>query len=222
MGKKFHITEKRGRRVPTATFFNLPYEKWEKIMRSARAEFARVPFSEASINRIVRAAEISRGSFYMYFKDKKDLFLCLLGFYELAVEKLVCLLLERRQGDCFAAMLDLFDCSQNQNPEVEDSDDIREFLTILQLNHWLHAELLFRGGIDAGHCIDRILGKVDTRRLDLREEEDLGEMMGLLARMTVSAIASGSATDDPAAVRRRLANQFEILKRGMSAKTACR
>ena len=222
MGKKFHITGKRGRRVPTATFFNLPYEKWEKIMRSARAEFARVPFSEASINRIVRAAGISRGSFYMYFKDKKDLFLCLLGFYALAVEELVCLLLERRQGECFAAMLDLFDCSRNQNPEVEDRDDIREFLTILQLNHWLHAGLLFQGGIGAEHSVSRMLGKVDTGLLDLREEEDLEEMMGLLARMTVSAIASASVTDEPSAVRRRLANQFEILKRGMSAKTACR
>lgn len=208
--------------MPTATFFNLPYEKWEKIMRAARAEFARVPFSEASINRIVRAAGIPRGSFYMYFKNKEDLFLCLLGFYALAVEKLVCLLLEQRQGDCFAAMLDLFDCSQNQDPEVEDRDDIREFLTILQLNHWLHAGLLFRGGIGTGHCIDRILGKVDTGLLDLRGEEDLEEMMGLLARMTVSAIASAGVTDEPSAVRRRLANQFEILKRGMSAKTACR
>lgn len=60
--------------MPSSTFFRLPPEKQEKLLRAARKEFARVPFADASINRIIQAADISRGSFYMYFRDKGELF----------------------------------------------------------------------------------------------------------------------------------------------------
>ena len=35
-------------------------------------EFSQVPFSQASINRIIKLAGIPRGSFYQYFTDKED------------------------------------------------------------------------------------------------------------------------------------------------------
>ena len=50
--------------MPTTTFFNLPPPKREKLLRAAVAEFARRPYGEVSINRIIQAAEIPRGSFY--------------------------------------------------------------------------------------------------------------------------------------------------------------
>lgn len=60
--------------MPTKTFFNLPEEKRGRIFEAAVDEFSEVRFSEASINRIIKAAGISRGSFYQYFEDKEDLF----------------------------------------------------------------------------------------------------------------------------------------------------
>ena len=65
--------------MPSQTFFNLPEEKQKKIIDAAIDEFAEVPFAEASINKIIKTAEISRGSFYMYFDDKYDLVMYLLG-----------------------------------------------------------------------------------------------------------------------------------------------
>lgn len=59
--------------MPTERFFRLPTEKAETIRRAAIEEFKRVPPEEASINKIIQAAEISRGSFYTYFEDKYDL-----------------------------------------------------------------------------------------------------------------------------------------------------
>ncbi|MCI9569303.1 MAG: TetR/AcrR family transcriptional regulator [Lachnospiraceae bacterium] len=59
--------------MPTERFFRLPREKAEAIRNAAFQEFMRVPPEEASINRIIRAAEISRGSFYTYFTDKYEL-----------------------------------------------------------------------------------------------------------------------------------------------------
>ena len=51
--------------MPTVTFTNLPAEKRKTILDAARAEFSRVSIEEASINRIIKDAKISRGSFYM-------------------------------------------------------------------------------------------------------------------------------------------------------------
>ena len=64
--------------MPTPTFFRLPEEKRARLTDAAWREFSAVRFSEASINRIVRDAQIPRGSFYQYFADKDDLFFYLL------------------------------------------------------------------------------------------------------------------------------------------------
>ena len=94
--------------VPSTTFFHLPQAKREKLLQCARDEFSRVPFDEASINRIVHQAEISRGSFYMYFTDKADLFRYLLQCYLDDLTQLMVQLLDREQGDLFAAFESLF------------------------------------------------------------------------------------------------------------------
>ena len=60
--------------MPTSTFFNLPEDKKNKILKAANKEFERVPIEQVSIKNIVESAEIARGSFYQYFEDKEDLF----------------------------------------------------------------------------------------------------------------------------------------------------
>jgi hypothetical protein len=64
--------------MPTNTFFNLSLVKQEKIISAAINEFARVPYAEVSINKIIKSAEISRGSFYLYFSEKYDLLVFLI------------------------------------------------------------------------------------------------------------------------------------------------
>ena len=64
--------------MPTPTYFNLPKEKREAIEQASILEFANHTFTEASINQIVKASNISRGSFYQYFEDKEDCYLHIL------------------------------------------------------------------------------------------------------------------------------------------------
>ena len=61
--------------MPKQTFLNLPEEKRERILKRAVEEFAQKGYKQASITRMVEAAEIAKGSFYQYFEDKEDLFL---------------------------------------------------------------------------------------------------------------------------------------------------
>ena len=59
--------------MPTERFYKLPEEKKKAIRDAAMEECIRVPFEKVSINKIIQNAGISRGSFYTYFEDKRDL-----------------------------------------------------------------------------------------------------------------------------------------------------
>jgi|LGOV01.1.fsa_nt_gb AcrR family transcriptional regulator len=62
------------RSLPKDTFYNLSEEKRNKIIDSIISEFENNSYENASINRIVSNAGISKGSLYQYFNDKKDLY----------------------------------------------------------------------------------------------------------------------------------------------------
>ena len=59
--------------MPSERFLRLPEEKRELICQIAMDEFIHVPLEKVSINRIIQKAGISRGSFYTYFEDKREL-----------------------------------------------------------------------------------------------------------------------------------------------------
>lgn len=67
--------------MPKPTFHNLPAEKQRRIIDAAVTEFARQPYARATLDRIVDAAGISKGSMYQYFGGKADLYRWLLTDY---------------------------------------------------------------------------------------------------------------------------------------------
>lgn len=72
--------------MPKDTFFNLTEEKRKKIISAAIDQFAKYHYSHVTVDRIVQAAEIPKGSFYQYFENKDDLYIYL--FTELGDTKL--------------------------------------------------------------------------------------------------------------------------------------
>lgn len=64
--------------MPTAKIHNIPPKKLKSIMVSAIREFSQHGYEQASFNRIITNAGISKGSMYYYFESKEDLFLLLL------------------------------------------------------------------------------------------------------------------------------------------------
>lgn len=68
--------------MPKQTFLNLPEEKRNHIIDVAVDEFAEYGLENASTNRIVEKSGISKGSFYQYFDDKKDVFMYLVSMIE--------------------------------------------------------------------------------------------------------------------------------------------
>jgi AcrR family transcriptional regulator len=64
--------------MPKQTFLNLEEKKRLAILEAAFEEFSNHPYNEASINTIIEKSNISKGSLYQYFEDKKDLYLYLI------------------------------------------------------------------------------------------------------------------------------------------------
>jgi AcrR family transcriptional regulator len=60
--------------MPTSTFFALPSERRDRLVREAIREFSERTYAEASLSQIAQRSRIPKGSFYQYFADKLDLY----------------------------------------------------------------------------------------------------------------------------------------------------
>lgn len=201
--------------MPTATFFNLPPPKREKFLQAAAAEFARRPCGEVSINRIVQAAEISRGSFYQYFADKTDLFRYVLRCYDRYLETAVSRSLDRCGGRPLELPLTLFDLVLNYVRENRAEFD--QFLSILRQNI----------GMDAGQLLALpdimrlVLDRADWSGLNLEVEAEKLVLLDLLlssAGQSLMAVCCGKAALEE--VRERLSTKIALIRRGVESKEA--
>lgn len=60
--------------MPKDTFFNIPEQKRDRVIDAAINEFSERSYHRSRITAITDNAGISKGSFYQYFEDKKDIF----------------------------------------------------------------------------------------------------------------------------------------------------
>lgn len=199
--------------MPTSTFYNLPPPKRDKLLLAAVAEFAQKPFDEVSINRIIQAAEIPRGSFYQYFADKRDLFQFVLHCYDRELKGAVVKALENCGGHLLEFPLDLFDLVLAHIQE--NRAEFSQFLSILRQNL----------GMDVGQLLSlpelmRLgLERADWSELELADGEERLALLDLLfstAGQSLMGVCCGKAAAD--AARRRLAAKTAVIGRGLGVR----
>ena len=100
--------------MPSDTFLRLNDEKKKKLIDASFKEFSLYNFNDVSINRIIKEAGISRGSFYMYFADKKDLYFYLL-------EQHLEIIINSMREDLIKNRCDLFNMFQDNIEEEYNS-----------------------------------------------------------------------------------------------------
>ena len=66
--------------MPFPRYNKLPAEKRERLMEAAAKEFAAYGFENASVNRILKTVQMSKGAAYYYFEDKVDLFFTVIQY----------------------------------------------------------------------------------------------------------------------------------------------
>lgn len=199
--------------MPTTTFFNLPPPKREKLLGAAIAEFARRPYGEVSINRIIQAAEIPRGSFYQYFADKTDLFRYVLRCYDKTLEEAIFRSLDQCGGRPLELPLALYDLVLRYIRKNWAQFEL--FMGILQKNM----------GMDAGQLLSlpeivlKVLDRADWRGLEHLEKDERLALLDLLftaAGQSLMFVFCEKLSSEES--RRRLAIKTSLIRRGAESK----
>jgi len=196
--------------VPTKTFFNLPQKKRDLLLQAAREEFSRISFEKASINQIIHQAGIPRGSFYMYFQDKEDLFTYLfLDCRDLLFQKIE-EYLRAEDGDILEALLHLYDYVMLR----KTSPEFQQILEMIRRNTKLQRTKVIQM-LRPGALSDFLIQAIDRSRLRLEQETDFPHILEILSCVTAPALLYGILNQDDQGARRQFQNMLKILARGI-------
>ena len=209
------------RTMPKSTFYNLPQAKKDMILVAAKKEFSRVPFNEISINKIIQDADIPRGSFYMYFEDKKDLAYWLFNEYSLKMTDVFNESLKNSNGDIFALFIALYDSTFKYGSN--SNYDLKLFKNLFTSMHsfGLHVD----DGINMrdilalnGKMIDlkEVMKTLNFKNLTIKTPEEIEDLLLILFCVTKHSIAGAfSRTDDFPVSRERFIRRIDMIKYGI-------
>lgn len=177
--------------MPTATFFRLPEEKRARLMEACWGELTRVRFTDVSINRIITAAHIPRGSFYQYFEDKEDLIRYQLEDMRQYFVTLLQSILVEAEGDLFALPLMAYDRFISRQGHTDPM--LTLFIQLMTLNKGLDLQSLIGSpqgfiGEQQYFLPDPLWEVVDPSRLRRSEREYADQVFHLACAVLAFAI----------------------------------
>ncbi|MCD7906469.1 MAG: TetR/AcrR family transcriptional regulator [Clostridium sp.] len=177
--------------MPTQRFFNLKEEKRCSIVKAAVHEFCRVPYSAASINQIIKEADISRGSFYTYFEDKDDLLQYLVSGFREKCREQVYDQLERHGGDLFETVCAMLEQVMDAGTGGRGAELYRNALTELNpvtqsrmfgVKGFLHEDDVYR------RFIHDLYEQIDAGSCPIGSEEKLACLVEIMMVLVIKAI----------------------------------
>ncbi len=204
--------------MPTDKFLNLPSGKRQAILDAMEEEFLKHPYSEIRIGSIIQKAGISRASFYLYFQDKEDLFICMLKRIGVLIEEGLTQNFREEHGIFYNAMKRMFlllledDVGEKSRRLFRK---VREDESSSPIAHRLEREFCSGNG-RAGYiraCYE-IMDKSLYPRMDeaaFRCAVDMGFLI------ITQALAMRAAGNDTAAGTELVLKQLGILEKGLRA-----
>ena len=196
------------------TFYNLPYEKRKRITYAVIKEFMERPNEKVSINRIIKTAEISRGSFYQYFDDKVDLIeIITKTMFEESSNKAK-EILKLSCGDLFVMYIKMFDYFGDYSSQKQTMKIMRNIVDSFKANDDLVSEYL-KNRFNMALTNNEIYTMVDRQNLKFQDNESVKCLIEILTQVLKNAIfdvfVAGSDREE---VRERLIKKIDIIKQG--------
>ena len=196
------------------TFYNLPYEKRKRITDAVIKEFMERPNEKVSINRIIKTAEISRGSFYQYFDDKVDLIeIITKTMFEESSNKAK-EILKLSCGDLFVMYIKMFDYFGDYSSQKQTMKIMRNIVDSFKANDDLVSEYL-QIRFNMALTNNEIYTMVDRQNLKFQDNESVKCLIEILTQVLKNAIfdvfVAGSDREE---VRERLIKKIDIIKQG--------
>ncbi|WP_449077689.1 TetR/AcrR family transcriptional regulator [Ruminococcus sp.] len=196
------------------TFYNLPYEKRKRITDAVIKEFMERPNEKVSINRIIKAAEISRGSFYQYFDDKVDLIEIITKTMFDESSNKAKEILKLSCGDLFVMYIKMFDYFGDYSSQKQTMKIMRNIVDSFKANDDLVSEYL-KNRFNIALSNSEIYLMVDRQNLKFQDNESVKCLIEILTQVLKNAIfdvfVAGSDREE---VRERLIKKIDIIKQG--------
>jgi len=196
--------------MPTESFYKLDKAKRLKIVDAMKKEFSRVPFHEASVNRIVEEAGISKGSFWVYFESKEEAIEYLIESHLEKERKKSKEIFLKNNGDLFQSYIEIYDYFAKCKINKMEKDLMANIFKNLITNE---EKCIPKEPGD--NLIETVKNVVNTSNLDIIQEDDLINVMKMLnyiMRTNLLDVMSKKVT--PEYAKLRLIREMEILKKG--------
>jgi len=184
-------------------------------------EFASASTEKVSINRIIKAANISRGSFYQYFDDKVDLVEVLVKTFMNTAYDEFYTALANSQGDIFSTYIHIFELITNYTIDKKQKVVLKNLLKNLKANDSLISDYMinrFEGISEIFNGIDRII----KDNLRFKSEEEIHSLSLILTLILKNAVFNLFVkNEDPEKVREEFMRKIKIIKQGALVTDSC-
>ncbi len=203
--------------MPSERYFKLSDDKQQRIIEASMDEFISSGMHDASINKIIRDADISRGSFYTYFVDKTDLFEFIFSMLKKSATVSILHEIDRNKGDIFRAARNLV----RQGADVAARPDDKALILFdkIMSDFGIIAHLNEIPVDDTCSAFGDLLHKIYSRMNDLKEcipEKVfyiLGDMMVVMSVKALVAAKRNPAEKDK--ILQLLFRQYDVMERGI-------
>lgn len=201
--------------MPTETFFKLAEEKRNKIIEAGKDEFSSVSLDEASIKNIAEKAGIARGSFYQYFKSKKDLLFFILEENRETMEKKLNRIIKESDGEIFNIYISIYDdmtskCFDNMNRDI-----YKRIFENLKTND----ESVFEGMEEKKkQDFKNFKNLIDKSKLKIESDLDFDLIIQILNAITMSSVVRSIKYTSPEKAREEFFKKIEFIKKGIEKK----
>ncbi len=199
--------------MPTETFYNLNSEKKEKIINAMKNEFSRVPLNELSINRIIEDSDISKGSFYQYFKNKDEAIKYILKiFIDEEKEKLI-QILKKNKGNIFKFSLEVLELAK----ENINEQDVKIAKNVIKGISDTGISLIdIKNNMYKGKCNNDFIDNIDISNFCIKSNIELKALLELIIKsLAVALIDIFTDKNKYDEIRQMFQIQLDILERGI-------
>lgn len=201
--------------MPKETFLKLSKEKQQKVINSAKKEFARVPIENVSIKNIVEEADIARGSFYQYFENKEDLLIYILKENSEELNNKLRNKVKETNGDIFELYIFLYDSMIEEFTDNSDQELFRQIFINLKSSDENVFDLVKR--TKPQDIID-YYEQIDKTNLKIKNYEDLVIVCDMLNVITRRALIKNFKNKSKEECRKLFLKEIEYLKHGIEKK----
>lgn len=187
--------------MPTQTFLNLPKERQNKILESAKLEFSNHLYEDASINRIIKNIDMCRGTFYLYFNNKEDLYFYMIELLKEKMKKTIKKISKENNKDVKKIFISIFD------HVIKNRNLINNIFINFNTNH---VEKIMPPEI----INKEILNLFDFSKYNVNED-DLFIVIHILNTMLVQSIGIALKNNDINKIRNMYIKEIDLILKGI-------